>query len=71
LIQLCENAREAQDHVRALLRESKKHKESIINGRPGPFPKSGELDLDTTEDYQLIALLKDAEMETVGDLCQD
>jgi hypothetical protein len=27
--------------------------------------------VDTTEDDQLIALLKDAEMESVGDLCQE
>jgi hypothetical protein len=40
-------------------------------------PKSGTVtndckqSLDTTEDDQLIALLKDAEMESVDDLCQD
>jgi hypothetical protein len=71
LVQLRENAREAQDHDRAPSRESKKHKESIGNGGPGPVTKSGEQDLDTTEDDQLIALLNDAEMESVGDLCQD
>jgi hypothetical protein len=51
------------------LRESKKHKESIINSGPDPVTKTGEQDLDTTEDDQLIALLNDAEMEGVGDLC--
>jgi hypothetical protein len=69
LIQLCENAREEQDYDRALSRESKKHKESIINGRPGPVTKSGEQDLNTTDDDQLIALVNDSEMESVGDLC--
>jgi hypothetical protein len=42
-----------------------------MNERSGHVPKSGEQDLDTTEDDQQIALLKDAEMESVGDLCQD
>jgi hypothetical protein len=51
--------------------ELKKHKESIMNGRQGTVTKSGEQDLDTTEDDQLIALLNDAEMESVGDRCQD
>jgi hypothetical protein len=71
LVQLCENAREAQDRVRALWRELKKHKESIINGRQWPVTNDCKQGLDTTEDDQLIALLKDAEMESVGDLCQD
>jgi hypothetical protein len=71
LVQLCENAWEAQDHDRVLSRESKKYKEWIINGRRGPVTKSGGQNLDTTEDDQLIALLNDAEMESVGDLCQD
>jgi hypothetical protein len=71
LVQLCENAREAQDHDRVLSRESKKNKESIVNGGPGPVAKTGIQGLDTTMDDQLIALLKNVEMESVGDLCED
>jgi hypothetical protein len=58
-------------NVRALSRELKKNKESIINGRQVTVTNECKQGVDTTEDDQLIALLKDAEMESVGDLCQE
>jgi hypothetical protein len=60
-----------QDCVQALSREQEKKKEPIVNGRRGTVIKSGKQTFGRAGDDQLIELLNDAEMKSVGHLCED